>query len=76
MLRVLLILFVILPQTAQAADRPDSACLALAGAQAQILPARFGDEVSAGSVLIRYLDQASFAILTDDGTLAVTDYTG
>jgi RimJ/RimL family protein N-acetyltransferase/L-ascorbate metabolism protein UlaG (beta-lactamase superfamily) len=28
------------------------------------------------SVLIRYLDHASFAIVTADGTVAVTDYTG
>ena len=76
MRRLVLILSLMLPLAAQAADRPSSACLALAGAQAQILPARFGDEVPDGSVLIRYLDHASFAILTDDGTLAVTDYTG
>ena len=76
MRHLVLILTLTFPLTALAADRPDSACLALAGAQAQILPARLVDEVPVGSVLISYLDHASFAILTDDGTLAVTDYTG
>ena len=27
-------------------------------------------------MLIRYIDHASFAIVTPDGTVAVTDYTG
>ncbi len=68
----------LLPGAAQAADRPPSNCLALAMAPLPDPPvlARFGDAVQEGAVLIRYLDHASFAIVTDDGTLAVTDYTG
>lgn len=59
-----------------AADRPDSACLALAANKVLVQPAAFGADVAQGSVLIHYLDHASFAIVTDDGTIAVTDYTG
>ncbi len=36
----------------------------------------FGSDVPDGAVLIRYLDHASFASVTDDGKVAVTDYTG
>jgi L-ascorbate metabolism protein UlaG (beta-lactamase superfamily) len=68
---------------ALAQDEPariPSHCIALAMgprlAPERIVPAAWGDEVSADHVLIRYLDHASFAIVTEDGTIAVTDYTG
>lgn len=66
------------PASVLAQDRAPSNCLALAsgdGAEMPV-PARFGDTVTAGAVLIRYLEHASFAIVTQDGTIAVTDYTG
>lgn len=57
-------------------ERPPSACLALAAAEARIQLAAFGDDVPSGAVLIRYLGHASFAIVSDAGRIAVTDYTG
>jgi L-ascorbate metabolism protein UlaG (beta-lactamase superfamily) len=66
----------LLPVAAIAADRPDSACLALASNRLDVVPVTYGDQIDQGAVLIRYLDHASFAIVIDDGTIAVTDYTG
>lgn len=66
------------PLSAPALDRAPSNCLALAlgdSAEAAV-PVRFGDTVTEDAVLIRYLEHASFAIVTQDGTIAVTDYTG
>ncbi len=76
MLRSLFLLALLVPANATAQNRPDSGCLALASNEAVIVPAAFGDEVPDGAVLIRYLDHATFAIVTDDGKIAVTDYTG
>ena len=59
-----------------AQDRMPSHCLALANAAATVLPVRFGEGLEKDHVLIRYLDHASFAIVTDTGLVAVTDYTG
>lgn len=66
-----------LPAAAQ--ERIPSNCFALA--QGPVSPDRvwrasIGAPVAAGHVHIRYLDHASFAIEAEDGTLAVTDYTG
>ena len=63
---------------ATAKYRPPTNCLALAlgPAPESAVPVRFADRVTDGAVLIRYLDHASFAIVTDDGKIAVTDYTG
>lgn len=60
----------------QGMDRPASSCVTLATGEARVQAASYGAEVPHGSVLIRYLDHASFAIVTDEGVLAVTDYTG
>jgi len=59
-----------------AQDRIPSHCIALAAAKPQIVPVALNDGLEDGSVLIRYIDHASFAIVTHDGTVAVTDYTG
>lgn len=60
--------------------RIPSHCIALAMgprlAPERVVPVAWGDEVGADHVLIRYLDHASFAIVAEDGTFAVTDYTG
>jgi L-ascorbate metabolism protein UlaG (beta-lactamase superfamily) len=61
---------------ALAQDRIPSHCIALAAAEPQVVPAALEEGLEAGSVLIRYIDHASFAIVTPDGTVAVTDYTG
>jgi L-ascorbate metabolism protein UlaG (beta-lactamase superfamily) len=63
-----------LPAAAQ--DRIPSHCIALARGPETVVPVALGDRLEAGQVLIRYLDHASFAIVTDDGTVAVTDYVG
>lgn len=66
------------PSGAAASERAPSNCLALAmdPAATKTVPVAFGDNVSDQAVLIRYLEHASFAIVTSDGTLAVTDFTG
>ncbi|WP_431300352.1 MBL fold metallo-hydrolase [Tabrizicola sp. BL-A-41-H6] len=61
---------------AVAQDRIPSHCIALAKGTDTVIPAALGDGLADDHVLIRYLDHASFAIVTDDGTVAVTDYTG
>lgn len=57
-------------------DRIPSHCIAVAAAEPQVVPVALEEGLEADSVLIRYLDHASFAIVTTDGTVAVTDYTG
>ncbi|MBL9050414.1 MAG: MBL fold metallo-hydrolase [Tabrizicola sp.] len=59
-----------------AQDRIPSHCIALAAAEPQVVPAALQDGLDPDAVLIRYIDHASFAIVTPDGTVAVTDYTG
>ncbi len=59
-----------------AQDRIPSHCIALAAGEATVQPAALNDGLEPDSVLIRYIDHASFAIVTADGTVAVTDYTG
>jgi Beta-lactamase superfamily domain len=61
---------------ALAEDRIPSHCIALASTKPQAVPVALEDGLEPGSVLIRYLDHGSFAIVTPDGTAAVTDYTG
>ena len=60
---------------ARAETRIPSNCVALAQAEPQIVPARYGAPTAADSLRIRYLDHAEFAIETST-MLAVTDYTG
>ncbi|TAG26433.1 MAG: Zn-dependent hydrolase [Rhodobacterales bacterium] len=57
-------------------ERIPSHCIALAAGEATVQPVALNDGLEADSVLIRYIDHASFAIVTADGTVAVTDYTG
>ena len=61
---------------ALAQERIASHCIAVAAAEPAVVPVALEDGLEADSVLIRYLDHASFAIVTADGTVAVTDYTG
>ena len=63
-----------LPAIAQ--ERIPSHCIALASAQPQVVPVALEEGLEPDAVLIRYIDHASFAIVTPDGTVAVTDYTG
>ena len=75
-LPVLMLLTLALPAPAQdAPDRIPSHCIALAEASGSVIPADFAP-VEADHVLIRYLNHASMAIVADDGTVAVTDFTG
>lgn len=74
-MRLALILAVI-AAPAFAQDRIPSHCIALAAAEPQVVPAALQDGLDPDAVLIRYIDHASFAIVTPDGTVAVTDYTG
>jgi L-ascorbate metabolism protein UlaG (beta-lactamase superfamily) len=61
---------------ALAQERIPSHCIALAEAGSGVMPAALQDGLDPDSVLIRYIDHASFAIVTPDGTVAVTDHTG
>ncbi|OYW49298.1 MAG: Zn-dependent hydrolase [Rhodobacterales bacterium 12-65-15] len=61
---------------ALAQERIPSHCIALAAAEPGVVPVALQDGLEPDEVLIRYLDHASFAIVTQDGTVAVTDYTG
>jgi L-ascorbate metabolism protein UlaG (beta-lactamase superfamily) len=61
---------------AYAQERIPSHCIAIASAEPTIVPVALEDGLEPDSVLIRYLDHASFAIVLADGTVAVTDYTG
>ncbi|MGL4236779.1 MBL fold metallo-hydrolase [Tabrizicola sp.] len=57
-------------------ERIPSHCIAVAEAEPQVVPVTLEEGLAPDSVLIRYVDHASFAIVTPDGTTAVTDYTG
>lgn len=59
-----------------AQERLASHCLAMASGPETAQPARLGDGLEPDQVLIRYLSHASFAIVSAEGTVAVTDYTG
>lgn len=65
-----------LASPALAEERTPSHCIALAQNQPTIMHAALSDGLEKDSVLIRYIDHASFAIVAADGTTAVTDYTG
>lgn len=72
----LILALTLLAAPASAQDRIPSHCIALASAEPKVMPAAFEDGLEPDSVLIRYIDHASFAIITPEGTIAVTDYTG
>lgn len=57
-------------------DRIPSHCIAVAEGKPSVVPVALEDGLEPDSVLIRYIDHASFAVVTADGTVAVTDYTG
>jgi L-ascorbate metabolism protein UlaG (beta-lactamase superfamily) len=72
----LLAALALLATPAFAQERIPSHCIALAAAEPTVVPVALQDGLEPDSVLIRYIDHASFAIVTADGTVAVTDYTG
>lgn len=72
----LLAALVLLATPAVAQDRIPSHCIAVAAGAPSVVPATLEEGLEPDSVLIRYIDHASFAIVTADGTVAVTDYTG
>ena len=57
-------------------ERIPSHCIAVAAGEPSVVPVALQDGLAPNSVLIRYINHASFAIVTADGTVAVTDYTG
>lgn len=61
---------------ALAQERIPSHCIAVAAGEPRVVPVALEEGLETGSVLIRYIGHASFAIVTTDGTVAVTDYTG
>ena len=65
-----------LTQSASAKDRLPSHCQALAAADPTVVQVKLGEGLQDNHVVIHYLDHASFAIVTDDGLVAVTDYVG
>jgi len=75
-MRLLLALVALTATPALSQDRIPSHCIAIAAGEPLVQPVALQDGLEPGEVLIRYLDHASFAIVTEDGTVAVTDYTG
>jgi L-ascorbate metabolism protein UlaG (beta-lactamase superfamily) len=57
-------------------SRMQSSCIALAALPEAVHRVAFGDPLDEGTVRIRFLNHASFAIETPGGVVAVTDYTG
>jgi L-ascorbate metabolism protein UlaG (beta-lactamase superfamily) len=72
----LLAALILLATPALAEERIPSHCIAVAAGEPSVVPVALQDGLAADSVLIRYIDHASFAIVTADGKVAVTDYTG
>jgi L-ascorbate metabolism protein UlaG (beta-lactamase superfamily) len=72
----LLLALTLFAAPAVAQERIPSHCIALASTEPQVVPVALEEGLDPDSVLIRYIDHASFAIVTPDGTVAVTDYTG
>jgi L-ascorbate metabolism protein UlaG (beta-lactamase superfamily) len=75
----LLLALALLATPSLAQDRIPSHCISLASAEPQVVPVvpvALEDGLDPDSIVIRYIDHASFAIVTPDGTVAVTDYTG
>lgn len=61
---------------AVAQERIPSHCIAVAAGEPSVVPVALQDGLEPNEVLLRYIHHASFAIVTADGTVAVTDYTG
>ena len=53
-----------------------SHCIALAQAEAQVVPVRFDDPLAENTLRISYVDHATFVLETAGGLVAATDYTG
>jgi L-ascorbate metabolism protein UlaG (beta-lactamase superfamily) len=53
-----------------------SDCIAMAQADAQVVPVTFGAPLADNTVSLRFINHASWLIETQGGLLAVTDYTG
>ena len=70
-----LILFTLLLSGPAPAQEP-SACIALAQGDTRVVPVAFGDPLPQGTVRLRFLNHASFALETPGGITAITDYTG
>ncbi|MFP5479079.1 MAG: MBL fold metallo-hydrolase [Alphaproteobacteria bacterium] len=75
-MRRMLPALLLLATPALAQERIPSHCIALAEGASRVVPVALEAGLEPDSVLIRYIDHASFAIVTPDGTVAVTDYTG
>lgn len=76
MLTRLLPALMILACPVAAQDRIPSHCIALAEGPERIVPAGFGAPLDQDHIRIRFIDHAMFAIETDGGIVAVTDYSG
>ena len=72
----LLAALVLLASPVLAQERIPSHCIAVAAGEPSVVPVALQDGLEPDSVLIRYINHASFAIVTADGKVAVTDYTG
>jgi L-ascorbate metabolism protein UlaG (beta-lactamase superfamily) len=59
-----------------AAQSLASDCIAMAQADAQVVPVTFGAPLAENTVRLRFINHASWLIETPGGLLAVTDYTG
>lgn len=57
-------------------ERIPSHCIAVAEGEASVVPVALEEALEPNEVLIRYIHHASFAVVTADRTVAVTDYTG
>lgn len=68
--------FLLMATPGLAQERLASHCIGLAAGPETVIPAKWAEEVEPDHALIRYLQHASFAIVAEDGTFAVTDYTG
>jgi L-ascorbate metabolism protein UlaG (beta-lactamase superfamily) len=72
----LLAALLVLATPAFAQERIPSHCIAVAAGEPSVVPVALQDGLEPDSILIRYVDHASFAVVTADGKVAVTDYTG
>jgi L-ascorbate metabolism protein UlaG (beta-lactamase superfamily) len=62
--------------TSPALAQEPSACIALAQSDTQVVPVAYGDPLPKGTVRLRFLNHASFALETPGGVTVITDYTG
>lgn len=72
----LLAALTLLATPALAQERIPSHCIALAQGAERVMPATFGAPLAEDHVRLRFIGHAMFAIETDGGITAVTDYSG